>query len=151
MRTEPSHPWVISQPYKVIETTEVDDSVTLPTVTTTYWDEWANPERIDEIKEVGDDGTRTTTYTYHKENDADGHPQIKYLEKIEQSGGLNPYTADYDEAEQLTHYTDTYGSVDVGYSGSTVTRTEKSKSGSTVRTLTTTYTGDMTQATTVAK
>jgi hypothetical protein len=136
--------------YTVVEESSID-KVALPKVTTTYWDKWANPSRIDKVVEAnGVNDTRTTTYTYHKENDDAGHLQIKYLENIAQTGGTNPYSADYNDMELLTHYADTYGSVDVSYSGSKVMRIEKIN-GQPVRTLVTTYSGDMSTATTTAQ
>jgi hypothetical protein len=70
---------------------------------------------------------------------------------VVQTGGANPYTAEYhNDAGLLTHYADTYGSVDVSYAGNKVTQSEKMNSQP-VKTLETTYSGDMAQATTVAK
>jgi YD repeat-containing protein len=137
-------------PYKVIDDT-TQDGAALPEVTSTYWDNEANPEKIDQVVENGGaDGVRTTTYTYAWLNDANGVPQIDHLSQIQQSGGSNPYTANYDDAGQLTSYSDTWGSETVTYSENTVTTTQKIN-GQPVRTLVTTYSGDMSKATTTAQ
>jgi hypothetical protein len=115
-------------------------------------------EYIDKIVEVGSEGTRTTTYSYawdtKKKMDLDrstvDYDHIDHLTGISQSGGINPYTANYDGAGQLTSYSDTWGSETVTYSGNTVTRTQKIN-GQPVRTLVTTYSGDMSTATTTAQ
>jgi hypothetical protein len=111
---------------------------------------------IDQVVETGADGTRTTTYSYNKE-DQETYPGsgihfngIDHLTGITQSGGSNPYTANYDDAGQLTSYSDTWGSETVSYSGNTVTTTQKIN-GQPVRTLVTTYSGDLSQATTTAQ
>jgi hypothetical protein len=157
-----SMPYTISQPCKVIDNTSVD-GVNLPKVTTTYWvwpeayymNEFPEGQWIDKIIEEGIDGSRTTSYTYEWKDassnliDSSCHV-IDHLTGITQTGGQNPYTAEYDSAGLLTHYADTYGSMDVSYSGNKVTRTEK-LNNQPVRTFETTYSGDMTQATTVAK
>jgi hypothetical protein len=119
-------------------------------------------ERIEKVVEEGSDGIRTTTYTYHWDDQTmplppqDGYGNnltyhgIDYLMKIEQTGGPNPYTANYDSAGQLTSYSDKWGSETVAYSGQIVTRTQKIN-GQPVRTLVTTYSGDMSTATTTAQ
>ncbi|MGC3989092.1 MAG: hypothetical protein QM796_05290 [Chthoniobacteraceae bacterium] len=62
--------YTIVLPFEVDENVSLD-GVALPKVTTSYWDTWANPLRIDAIIESGDDGTRTTSYTYDWEEDDD--------------------------------------------------------------------------------
>ncbi|MGC3991663.1 MAG: RHS repeat-associated core domain-containing protein [Chthoniobacteraceae bacterium] len=137
----------ITSPYTVADETSLN-GVALPSITTTYWDTWANPQRIDQIVESGSDGTKTTTYTYDWEEDDDANTYLPdHLTQVQQSGGPNPYTAAYDGNELLTSWVSASSEVDYGYNGSQVTRTEKFN-GSNVRQETTTWSGDMTTATT---
>jgi hypothetical protein len=170
-----------SQPKKVVDQTSINGVALPQVTTTYWdfdwqlaniggnWDyDWqmlgvassghSTRQYIDKVVEVSSDGTRTTSYTYSwdtkdktdRHRDMVVYDHINYLTQIQQSGGPNPYTANYDSAGQLTSYSDTWGSENVTYSGNTVTRTEKIN-GQPVRTLVTTYSGDMSKATTTAQ
>jgi len=119
-----------------VDTTRVDGQP-LPTVTKTYTTN-PYPDYPAQVVESGSDGTRTTIYSYQTGTDAAGNTYYT-TGTISQTGGINPYTATYDNYGQLTDFTSGSSSeVQIAYSGSTVTRTELFNSG-TVRTVTTTY------------
>jgi hypothetical protein len=120
------------------------DGVALPTVTASYY---SMPTYPFQIKEEGDDGTRTTQFTY-KWSGTNGLSSIDHLIQIQQVGGPNPYTATYDEHELLTSYVCGSSSTQVTY-GYAVTRTD-SFGGQPVRTLQTVYTKGLTSAETTA-
>lgn len=93
------------------------------------------------LEEIGFDGTRKTNFTYS------GTGIDKHISGIVQNGGLNPYSATYNEREMLTHFESGPNTVDISYSGTTVTRVEK-VNGNVTGTRVSQYSGDMTRITT---
>lgn len=128
-------------PYRITDTTKLDGQP-LPTVTTTYWDSWANEDRIDQVDESGSEN-RITTHTYARTPAG----KITHRTGINQTGGPNPYQATYNDAGLITSYISGPRQILWDYSGNLVTRTEKF-SGTTERTVKTVYSNGMARAVT---
>lgn len=127
---------------QVVDSTTLDGQ-TLPKVTTTYLSYDPDPLHIQQVVEDGsatNDGVRTTTFTYT--TNPSGSLPSDHLSNITQTGGTNPYSADYDANELLTNYVSGSYQVQWSYDVGKITRTEKFNNA-TVRIDTTTCTGGM--------